>query len=88
MASFMPSASDKKRLSGGNKQQLTSHTQHDEQQEEQTPALCSALSHGSAPSPRPAHLYTPLAVHSFMEATNRGMVQTKGFFFLVSCLVF
>lgn len=51
MASFMPSASDKKRLSGENKQQLTSHTQHEEQQEEQTTALRSALRHGSAPNP-------------------------------------
>lgn len=60
MASFMPSASDKKRLSGENKQQLTSHTQHEEQQEEQTPALRSALSHGSAPNPEarpPAHTF-------------------------------
>lgn len=60
MASFMPSASDKKRLSRENKQQLTGHTQHEEQQEEQTPALRSALSHGSAPNPEarpPAHTF-------------------------------
>lgn len=56
----MPSASDKKRLSRENKQQLTGHTQHEEQQEEQTPALRSALSHGSAPNPEarpPAHTF-------------------------------
>jgi hypothetical protein len=51
MASFMPSASDKKRLKKKNRQQLTSHTQNGDQQGKQIPALCTVLSRGSAPNP-------------------------------------
>lgn len=67
MASFMPSASDKKRLNRKNKQQLTSHTQNWAQQGEQIPALCTVLSHGSAPNPE-----TCLASKAFSSACFYG----------------
>lgn len=88
MASFMPSASDKKRLSRENKQQLTSHTQHLTQQEEPTLALCYVLSHGSAPKPEATRLQTPLAVLSFTEVMNHGRSLPKELIFLVQILSF
>lgn len=85
MASFLPSASEKKRLSRENKQQLTSHPRHEDRQEEQTPALRSGLSRLSS---QPRGLQTSSAAHSFTEPTIRGWLKAKGFFFLVQYLVF
>lgn len=73
MASFMPSASDKKRLNRKNKQQLTSHTQNWDQQGEQIPALRTVLSHGSAPNPE-----TCLASSAFGDACSYESVNHEG----------
>lgn len=87
MASFMPSASDKKRLNRKNKQQLTSHTQNWDQQGEQIPVLRTVLSHGSAPNPE-----TCLASSAFGGACSCGVSESwkrtgQVFFFLIWSLV-
>lgn len=85
MASFLPSASDKKRLNRKNKQQLTSHTQNWDQQGAQIPALCTVLSHGSAPNPE-----TCLASSAFGGAFSYGVSEswkhTGQVFFLLNLI--